>query len=344
MPGSGKDSAIEKKVYESYLYEFAEEPEQMSSIMKVVDEVAKFDLPVLIGGETGTGKELLARIIHDRSPRREKPFVAVDCSDSTAESFAGKLFGHEAGFFGAGAAEAPGKLDAADKGVLFLDDVGRMPLSVQGELVRFLDTGEFKRLGGAEPVKANVRVIAATSIDLAREVEADRFNKGLFYHLQVVPLTIPPLRARPSSISRLIEYFLTGFLFQYRKPRITFSPEAMNILANYDWPGNVRQLRKFVERIFVSSEPGAVISPPDLPNDFFRGLSGMTIASLGYARRQAEREAILNALRHAGSNREEAARLLQISPRTLRYKINQLGIRADVDPAKGQLSIPSSKL
>ncbi len=335
MTESGKDTAVDKKVYESYLYEFAEEPEQMGSIMKVVDEVAKFDLPVLILGETGTGKELLARIIHDRSPRRDKPFLAVECNGLSAESFASKLFGHEASFFNSGLREVAGKLEKCERGVLFLDEVGQMPLAVQGELLRFLETGEYRRVGGTETLRANARVIAATSADLAKEVEAGRFNKGLFYHLQVVPISIPPLRARTSSIARLLDYFLTSFVFQYRKPRISFSPEAMNVLSNYDWPGNVRQLKKFVERIFVTSEPGAVVSPAELPNDFFRGLSGMTITSLDYARRQAEREAILNALKHTGGNREEAARLLQISPRTLRYKINQLGIKAEIEPAKG---------
>jgi transcriptional regulator with GAF, ATPase, and Fis domain len=226
----------------------------MRSLLSYVGKVAPTDSTVLITGETGTGKELVARAVHKRSRRSSRPFVSVNCSAIPVSLVASELFGHEKGAFTGATQRRYGRFEVADGGTLFLDEIGELPLEIQVSLLRVLQEHEFERVGGNRPIRVNVRVIAATNRNLQRAIEENTFRSDLYYRLNVFPLAVPPLRERPGDIPLLVEYF-THLLARRAGKRITgISKSAMSILQSYDWPGNVRELRNIVERAVTVSD------------------------------------------------------------------------------------------
>ncbi|MBI3621823.1 MAG: sigma-54-dependent Fis family transcriptional regulator [Nitrospirae bacterium] len=329
--------------------------EVMRKIYKMMAKIAQDDkATVLIDGETGTGKELVARIIHQMSPRREAPFIAVNCAaipDSIMES---EFFGYEKGAFTGATGAKAGRFELADRGTLFLDEVAELTAEIQGKLLRVLQSKEFERLGGTRTHRVDVRILAATNKPLRDEVRAGRFREDLYYRLNIVPLTLPPLRERKEDIPLLADYFLEKFHTEGKR-RMTLSPDAVALLTQYDYPGNVRELENLLERAVILSD-GSVITPHELhihpvtaaPQSAPLLQSASPVPppppsppshdSLMDVSRQAaeeaEKRAILDALRATDWNRVKAAKLLQIDYKTLRLKIRRLGLSAqDQSPA-----------
>jgi two-component system response regulator AtoC len=232
-----------------------------------IDLAAKSDARVLITGETGVGKDLIARMIHQRSARRLAPLATVNCAGLTDTLIESELFGHVRGSFTGAHRDKPGILESAPNGTVFLDEVGEMSPRMQGSLLRFLETGEIQRVGSTSLMtRANVRVIAATNRDLHAAVAAGTFRQDLFYRLDVIHIIVPPLRDRREDIPALLEHFLAHYVRHHRTPSRTWSPDALDLLSAYDWPGNVRQLRNVVERIVLKSA-GPCVQPHDVPVD-----------------------------------------------------------------------------
>jgi DNA-binding NtrC family response regulator len=348
---TAKTLSLHQRLQPDLYQEYVVASEQLRSIMALVQKVAAYKANVLISGESGTGKELLARIIHQLSPRRDKPFVPVNCGALSGDLFASKLFGHEAGAFTGAVRRVRGRFEQAHGGTLFLDEVSEISPENQVDFLRVLEDGWFRRIGGEKPIRVDVRIVAATNKDLAEEVRKGRFRKDLYYRLQVIPIHLPPLRERREAIPQFVHHFLERFATLHQKERVTVSEEVMALLMRHPWPGNVRQLKNFLERIFLTATR-PVITVEDLPPEFFQGLedSGQVPADLPLApaapasaaaaspagaagveplwraRRRLERELILRALEATGGNRTRAAELLEIKPRTLRQKMRDYGI------------------
>ena len=303
--------------------------EAMRRVVRMAEEVARSDVTVLIEGESGTGKELIARLIHQRSPRADQPFIFVNCAALPEQLVEAELFGHEKGAFTGALADKPGRFLLADGGTLFLDEIGDLPPKGQGDLLRVIEDGAFRMVGGTELVQVNVRIVAATNKKLQEAVTAGRFREDLFYRLQIVPLAIPPLRERAEDIPLLVDAFLDHFTAKHKRRRKKLSAEAMQLCQRFPWPGNVRQLRNAIERVVLTCRE-ATIPVEDLP-DFLRSHDqntpsftvrpDMTLA-------EAEKLLIRQTLTHVTSNREEAARRLGISRRSLQYKLKQYGLLA----------------
>jgi transcriptional regulator with PAS, ATPase and Fis domain len=318
-----------KHLHESIMQEFILGSDVMRSIMKVVHEVAKYDVNVLLAGESGTGKEMLAKIIHLQSPRAESPFVPVNCGVLSGLMFEDKLFGHEKGSFTGAIRQEKGCFEMADGGTLFLDEISDLPAENQVDFLRVLEDFQFLRIGGNQLIEVDVRIISATNKDLKDEVRRGLFREDLFYRLQVVPIQIPPLRDRKMVIPRMVDHFLNQLATNYGKPRPTVKQEVINIFLRYDWPGNVRELKNLLERVFIVNND-ETIGVPHLPSDFmwhFR--KPHERMDLGQVRRAAETKAILDVLYRVGGDRERAAKILAISPRTLRHKLKHYNVRVD---------------
>jgi two-component system response regulator AtoC len=314
---------------ESITEEFILGSDVMRSIMKGAYEVAKFDVSVLLVGESGTGKEMLAKIIHLQSPRAQYPFVPVNCGVLSGLLFEDKLFGHEKGSFTGAIRQEKGCFEMADKGTLFLDEVSDVPLENQVDFLRVLEDFRFMRIGGNEIIEADVRIISATNKDLKDEVKRGSFRQDLFYRLHVAPIYIPPLRERKSVIAKMVDHFLNQLVANYKKPKPSVKKEVIDIFCRYDWPGNVRELRNLLERIFIVNNDEE-ITAGHLPSDFlwhFREPSDVT--DLAQIRKSAETRAILEVLLRVGGDRNRAAKILCISPRTLRHKLNQYDIKVN---------------
>ncbi len=299
----------------------------MHAAAEMVKQVAMSDVPVLLRGETGAGKELLARAIHGRSRRAERPFVAVNCGGFTEELFASELFGHARGAFTGAHADRPGRFALAAGGTLFLDEIGEVPLKNQVELLRVLETGEYHPVGEPRPQHVDVRIIAATNRDLEASVEEHAFRADLYYRLNVVPIAVPPLRERREDIPLLAAAFLEEACRAHRQPRRTISPEAMAALVAHPWPGNVRQLRNLIQRLVITTD-APVIRPEHLPGMAAAGDAGLGQfgVRLGASLDEVEAELIRQTLQRVTSRRREAARILGISVRALQYKIKRYGI------------------
>src|SRR5581483_7857670 len=233
--------------------------ETMKKIMAQVDRVAATETRVCILGETGTGKELIARTLHEKSPRATGPFVALNCAAVPAELIESELFGHEKGSFTGAAVRHIGKFEQAEGGTLFLDEIGDMPLPMQAKLLRVLEEGEVERIGGAKPVQVDVRVIVATHRDLQASVRDGKFRQDLFHRIYVFPLSLPPLRERKEDIPVLVEHFAAQVCSQNNWKPARFTPDAIQALQQYSWPGNIRELRNMVERLMLLA-PGEVDS------------------------------------------------------------------------------------
>lgn len=288
----------------------------MQELMQTVRKVAPTDYAVLISGESGVGKELIARSLHRESARADGPFIAINCGAIPEPMIESELFGHEKGAFTGACARKLGLFELANNGTLFLDEIGDMPPALQVKLLRVIETARFYRVGGTRELNVNVRVLSATNKDLKAEIMRGVFRNDLYYRITGVTVLVPPLRERKEDIPRFIEH-CSGRTQAFKRKR--FSAEAMRILTEYAWPGNVRELQNVVQRALLLSK-AEVIAPTDLPLD----LSGPRRADTGRLE-DLEREHILKVLEMAGGHREEAADMLGIHPRTLRRKLAEYG-------------------
>jgi transcriptional regulator with PAS, ATPase and Fis domain len=303
----------------------------MQRIQELIQKVARTDATVLISGESGTGKELVARTIHQLSPRRNFPFVAVNCGAIPADLLESELFGHEKGAFTGAVASRAGMFQLADRGTIFLDEVAEMSPPLQVKLLRVLQEHEIRPVGADHSIKLDVRVIAATNKNLAEEVEKGRFREDLFYRLQVIPVHLPPLRERRSDIPLLIEHFLEKINRRRPEGPVRLTEEAMVQLWEYDWPGNVRELENVLERVAILAD-GDVVDVDDLPpniRSFFSGkrMPTPTVGEDGLDFNRAveafENRLISEALRRTGGNKQAAARLLGLKRTTLVAKLRR---------------------
>jgi transcriptional regulator with PAS, ATPase and Fis domain len=295
---------------------------QMKRILDQVEKIADLPINVLITGETGTGKELIAKAIHYNSGRSHKPFTAVNCSAIPESIYESEIFGIEKGV-ATGVEKRIGRIESADGGTLFLDEIGEMSLPCQVKILRTIEEREFERVGGRKTISVDVRIVAATNRDLWEEVEKGRFRKDLLYRLNVVHIDIPPLRERKEDIPVLLNFFLEKYSRDMGKAPLRFSPDALAALAEYSWPGNVRELRNEVERAVALAYAG-VISREDLSREVreagAKTASDATVLSL----REVERTTIAGALRQSQGNKAKAARILGMSREGLRKKMKNL--------------------
>ncbi len=298
----------------------------MQLVFKTIKEIAPTMASVLIYGETGTGKELVAHAIHYNSDRRDKPFIALHCASLSEGVLESELFGHEKGAFTGAVSQRRGRFELADSGSLFLDEIGELNLHVQIKLLRVLETGCFERVGGEKTLKSDVRIIAATNKDLEKEIKEGRFREDLYYRLNVINLELPSLRERREDIGLLTDRFLLKYATRNKKNIKGFSPQSAKLLNNYDWPGNVRELENAVERAVVMSKQ-ELIEPDNLPsninqtlrkakNDTFRIPSGVTM-------KEIEKKVILETLQTTNGSKSKAAKILGISTRKIEYKIRE---------------------
>lgn len=293
------------------------------SFLRILDRVrsvAEMNVNVLITGETGTGKSLLARYIHLISPRREQPFVKINCGAIPENLLEAELFGYNRGSFTGAVKDKPGKVEMADGGTLFLDEIGDLPLHLQVKLLTLIQEKEFERIGDVRPRKVDVRIVAATNRDLRRLVREGRFREDLYYRLNVVSVELPPLRERREDIPHLVNHFIDRFSKEHGRRIKGVSPSAMKLLLEYDYPGNIRELENIIESAVVVSR-GAVISEEDLPEElrFRRYVKNNS-------RKESEAERIRKALKEAGGNRSLAAKILGMHRTTLWRKLKELGI------------------
>jgi Nif-specific regulatory protein len=304
------------------------ESSAMRRVYDTIAKVARGDATVLILGENGTGKELAAHAIHSNSPRAEKPFVAVNCAALSESLLESELFGHEKGSFTGAIAQKKGKFEVADTGTIFLDEVGELAPSVQARLLRVLQEREFDRVGGTKTIKVNVRVIAATNRDLKAEVKAGTFRQDLYFRLNVVSLTMPPLRDRREDIPLLSNYFVALACAKVHRRVTGISNEARDWLLQYQWPGNVRELQNAIERAVVMGATDAII-PGDLPESILEG-DAPTQVNVGKYHEivnDAKRNAIRRALEQAGGVQTEAAKILGIHPVYLNRMIRTMKLK-----------------
>jgi formate hydrogenlyase transcriptional activator len=294
------------------------------ALLSDVERVAPVDSAVLIQGETGTGKEVIARAIHEASPRRNQRFVALNCAAIPSALLESELFGHEKGAFTGAWAQTKGRFEMAHGGTLFLDEIGDMPLELQPKLLRALQEREFERLGSGQTVKVNARVVAATNQDLGQLVNKKLFRADLFYRLNVIPLLLPPLRERIQDIRALTEFFVAKFAASLNKPIDLIPDEVIEILKAHDWPGNIRELQNFIERAVLFSPGTALRLPLDLKHTLKQGPESAT-GTLA----DANREHILETLNQTNwmiGGQDGAANRLGLPRTTLIYKMRKLGI------------------
>lgn len=303
---------------------------EMEEVLNTAARVAESKASVLLRGESGTGKEVIARAIHEASDRRDKPFVVVNCAALPETLFESELFGHEKGAFTGAERQRIGKFEQADGGTLFIDEVGDIPLLIQVKLLRALQFGQIERLGGDRTLSLDVRIVAATNRDLEAMIRDGQFREDLYYRLNVVTITIPPLRKRKADIGPLVQDFIRRFAELNGKAVHSISREAMDALTRYDFPGNVRELENIIQRAVVLSR-GEALTTHDLPPNVQHAHSTPSRLSLGEigvgdlneAVAALEQAMIEKALEESGGNQVKAAALLNISERTLRYKLTR---------------------
>ena len=307
---------------------------RMSDVREIIEQAARVDVTVLIMGETGTGKDVVARAIHEQSVRQSGPFVKVNCAAVPRELLESELFGHERGAFTGAHQLKIGKFESADRGTIFLDEIGDLHPALQGKLLHVLQDGQFSRVGGRSTVKVDVRVLAATNQDLEQAVAGGRFREDLYYRLNVIQVMVPPLRERPEEIPVLADYFMHRYSQLFRRETLQMPAETMQRLIRHRFPGNVRELENMIKRMIVLGDPLLRRSPlpgpaPTAEENGARTVKAATTSLKDIARRAAqtaEKEAILQALEQTQWNRVRAAKLLEISYRALLYKIKDSGL------------------
>jgi formate hydrogenlyase transcriptional activator len=324
-----RNSQLVDKLRESTGAEIIGESGALKRVLSQVETVAATDSTVLILGETGTGKELVARAIHNLSARRDRNFVSTNCAAIPAGLLESELFGHERGAFTGAVAREIGRFESADKGSMFLDEVGDIPLELQSKLLRVVQEQEFERLGTARTIRVNFRLVAATNRDLLEMVETGRFRRDLYYRLNVFPITVPPLRDRLEDIPLLVRHFAKTFAERMNKTIDFVRPKDMEALVRYTWPGNVRELQNVIERCVILSSD-RVLHPPEFPD---ANRVGKEASLKPRSLAEAEREHILQALRDTEwviGGPHGAAAQLAVRRTTLLYKMRRLGISRPV--------------
>ncbi|UYL08870.1 sigma-54 dependent transcriptional regulator [Bdellovibrio sp. SKB1291214] len=300
--------------------------EVMGNLMKMIDRVAPSAANILVLGESGTGKELIARSIHERSNRKNKPFIAINCGALRETLLESELFGHEKGSFTGAYNRKIGLAEAANGGTLFLDEIGELDPAIQAKLLRFIQEGEMFRVGGKEPIKVDIRLICATNRELDQEVVRGNFREDLFYRINTIVVSAPPLRRRKEDIPSLVNHFLNNSQHAYLNRGRSVSEDAMKVLMKYEWPGNIRELQNVCERLQILSD-GHMIMLNDLPEnirnpetqkDVIEYDPNMTLHDL-------EKRYILKALQHFGGNKTQAANNLGITIKTLYNKLHEYG-------------------
>jgi two-component system NtrC family response regulator len=306
------------------------------ALLYVLDQTARAaqtDATVLIHGETGTGKELLAKAIHFNSARKDRPFVTINCGAIPRELLESELFGHVKGAFTGAVADKKGKIETADRGTVFLDEIGEMPLELQVKLLRLIQQGELDKVGATGTINVNVRIVAATHRDLKAMIEDGTFREDLYYRLSVIPLDLPPLRERAEDIPELALHFFQKMKQRHGRPDLTLPPSLLPYFSRYRWPGNVRELENVIERIVVLARSNE-IPLGDLPEPLRRQLPALDFLPLelphsGINIEAIEKELILRALRKFDWNQTHAARFLDLSRKTLIYRMEKFGLRKE---------------
>jgi two-component system response regulator AtoC len=321
----------------------------MREVRCMVDLIAQTNLPVLILGETGAGKEVVVRLIHHVSLRRNRPFLKVNCAALPAELLESELFGYEAGAFTGASKATAGKFEACHKGTILLDEIAEMPPAPQAKLLQVLQDGEYCRLGSSKPIRVDVRVLAATNVDIVRAIKTKKFREDLYYRLNAFSLQVPPLRERIEDIPVLLQHFIGVQAAVLGCQPLPVSPELLKTCLRYSWPGNVRELENFVKRyLIVRDERKAVAylmpearrssAPPQTATSTF-SMKATDLKSLVRGlKQQAERQAIMGALELSHGNRKDAARILNISSRALIYKMREYGIDGSRSDFPAELS------
>jgi len=310
----------------------------MQPVYELIEKVAPTDTAVLIRGESGTGKELVAHAIHFNSRRKDKPFIKVNCAVLAEGVLESELFGHEKGSFTGAAGKRIGRFELANGGSIFLDEIGDIGLSTQVKLLRVLQEKEFERVGGAESIKADVRVIAATNKNLEEAIKKGQFREDLFFRLNVIPIQVPPLRERREDIERLAVHFLGRYSQEANKRILKVDKKALELLSRYNWPGNVRELENAIQRAVVLADSDTIF-PSNLPLDIQTFQKDDVLhqlrddASLTEKVENYEKELILKAMEKAGHVQTKAAKLLEINRTALIYKLKKYGLLAD--PSEG---------
>ena len=312
----------------------------MQKIFRIVEKVAVSDTTIMLNGETGTGKGLIARAIHLASGRKDKPFVQINCGATPEGLLESEFFGYRRGAFTGATADKAGKFEMAKGGTIFLDEIGDMSADLQVKVLRVLEEGEFERVGGNETIKTDARIIAATHRDLEEEVQKENFREDLFYRLYVIPIMLPTLKERKGDIPYLVSYFLEEFSQKKEDLPTKMSDEVMKILVNYSWPGNVRELRNLIERLVVLNEGGEIL-PEDLPEKH-RISNGQPARrklevngegiSFNTAVSEFEKALIVSALEKTNWVKNKAAQLLRIKRTTLVEKIKRYNLGKDSGP------------
>jgi DNA-binding NtrC family response regulator len=302
--------------------------DQMQAVLGLVERVAPTNATVLIGGESGVGKDLVARAIHEHSHRASGPFVKINSTAIPENLLESELFGYEKGAFSGATSAKPGKFETADKGTLFLDEIGDVPPAIQVKLLRVLQDREFERLGATKTLKVDVRLIAATNRDLRDALEEGTFRKDLYYRLNVVAIDIPPLRERKQDIPPLAEFFVDKFARESGKSIRGITPDAMQRLMDFHWPGNARELQNIIER-GVTLSSGSMLEVSDIRLDSATpraSTEAVPVLPEGFTLEQWEDEMIREALRRANGNKSQAARSLGLSRNALRYRLSKIGV------------------
>lgn len=302
--------------------------EKVESLLNLVNQVASNDSTCLITGESGTGKELVARELHYRSKRKTKPFVKVNCGALNDNLLESELFGHEKGAFTGAVKKKKGRFELADKGTLFLDEIGDISQAMQIKLLRVLQEGEFERVGGEETINVDVRIVAATNKNLEKMIYENTFREDLFYRLSIIPVAVPPLRERKEDIPLLTSYFLNKYSTNQNTSQKSFTDEALEILQNYSWPGNIRELQNIVERLSVISTENA-ISAELVNNQLNRGGNfhdNFEKLPLEEAVFSFEKNLIAQAMKKNDGIKNRAAKMLGISTSVLYYKLEKFGL------------------
>ena len=310
--------------------------QKIVDVAQIVQKVAQTKATVLLTGESGTGKELFARAIHNLSSRNEYPFVPINCAAIPRELLESELFGHEKGAFTSAEAKKPGKFELADKGTIFLDEIGDMDLTVQSKVLRAIEEGEIERVGSIKAIQVDVRIVAASNKDLEKAVEEKKFREDLFYRLNVFPIKIPPLRERREDVPLLVEYFINKYCIEIKTPVKNISKEALDMLMSYYWKGNVRELENAIERAVILCDGETITQEhfvlstqtsfetadsPLLKDDTLEAVAKKAL-------RRAETQRIVSVLKETKGNKSKAAEILRVSYKTLLTKIKDYGIEA----------------